>query len=100
MYIQHFCWTLDGQPVADLCQELQVCQKGTAHCSHARTVYLNKPFEGHAKLHLATFRPLALQDAAFHTQVLQELKRRHAGAHIRYRYFQHIPVYSREHLRF
>lgn len=87
MIVESFQWTSHGQPLSDVCQVLSNCKDGSVECVSSRKVYLDKPFEGHAKLHLKTLRPRNPEDKEFQHQIIKDLEEAKVAARITFRYF-------------
>lgn len=87
MIPESFEWIADGMPVSSICDVIHDCRIGAVEGIHSRKVYINKPFEAHARLHLVTFRPQRTSDRQFHERILKQLSQRRVCARVSFRYF-------------
>ena len=86
MYPESIEWVANGKPFHNICHAVKD-SLSNIDCGETRTIYFNKPFESHAKLHLWTFRPQDPTDTDFYERVVNELNKKNIHARISFRYF-------------
>lgn len=86
MIPESFKWVCNEKETDFLCD---IIDDESIDCSYSRNVYMNKPFEAHARLHLVTFRPVDVSDNDFSNRVMYKLNDSNIYANVTFRYFHH-----------